>query len=61
MIHKIGLMTSSKQLPAGHNEYYLLKVNIKDYYHAKFQVYIIFSFRKNRGGGVRGFTPPKAE
>ena len=36
-------MTSSKQLPAGHYKYYFLKVNIKDYYDAKFQVYVIFS------------------
>ena len=40
------MMTSSKQLPAGHNKYYFLKVNIKDYYRAKFQVYIVFSFLK---------------
>ena len=46
MTHKIGMMTSSKQSPAGYNKYYLVKVHIKDYYHAKFQVYIIFSFRK---------------
>ena len=46
MTHKIGMMTLSKQQPAGHNKYYFFKVNIKDYYHAKFQVYIIFSFRK---------------
>ena len=43
---KIAMMTSSKQPPAGHNKYYFLKVNIKEYYHAKFQVYTIFSFRK---------------
>ena len=44
-------MTSSKQLPAGHYKYYFLKVNIKDCYHAKFQVYIIFIFQKNWGEG----------
>ena len=46
MTHKIEMMTSSKQPPAGHNKYYFLEVNIKDYYHAKIQVYITFSFRK---------------
>ena len=45
MTHKIGIMTSSKQPPAGYNKYYFLKVDIKDYYHAKFQVYIIYTFR----------------
>ena len=45
MTHKIGMRTSSKQPPAGHNKYYFLKINIKDSYHAKFQVYIIFSFQ----------------
>ena len=44
---KIGIMMSLKRPPAGHNKYYFLKVNTKDYYHAKFQVYIIFSFGKN--------------
>ena len=44
MTHKIGMMMSSKQPPAGHNKYYFLKVNIKDYYHAQFQVYIIYTF-----------------
>ena len=39
-------MTPLKQPYSWHNKYYFLKVNIKDYYHAKFQVYIIFSFQK---------------
>ena len=56
MTHKIRMCTSSKQPPARHNKYHFLKVNIKDYYHANFQVYIIFSFRKNRGG-TGTFTP----
>ena len=43
MTRKIETMTSSKQRSAGQNKYYFLKVNVKDYYHAKFQVYIIFS------------------
>ena len=43
MTHEIGMMTSSNQPPAGHNKYYFLKFNIKDYYDAKFQVYVIFS------------------
>lgn len=42
MTHKVGIMMSSKK-------------NTKDYYHAKFQVYIIFSFRKKKDGGT--FTP----
>ena len=46
MTHKIGMMTSSKESPVGHNKHDFLKVNIKDYYHVKSQVYIIFSFRK---------------
>ena len=46
MTHKIRMFTPSKQPPARHNKYHFLKVNIKDYYHANFQVYIIFSFRK---------------
>ena len=46
------MMTSSKGPPSGHNKYYFLKVNIKDYYHGKFQVYIIFSFRKKQGGNL---------
>ena len=58
MTHKIGTMTSLKQLPAGHNKYYFLKVYIKDYCHEKFQVYIIFNFQKNRVGVN---LPPKAE
>ena len=44
MTRKIGMMTSSKQPAAGYNKYYFLKVNIKDNYHVKFQVHIIFSF-----------------
>ena len=43
MTHKIGMMTSSNQPPAGHTKYYFLKINIKDYYDTKFQVYVIFS------------------
>ena len=53
------MMTSSKQRPSVHSKYYFLKVNIKDYYSAKFQVYIIFSFREKIGGGYPPF--PKAE
>ena len=34
---KIGMITSSDQASAGHSKYYFLKVNIKEYYHAKFQ------------------------
>ena len=37
MTHKIGMTASLDQAPAGHNKYYFLKVNIKEYYHAKFQ------------------------
>ena len=44
MAYKIGMMMSAKQPSAGYNKYYFLKFNIKDYYHAKFQVCIIFSF-----------------
>ena len=50
ILHKIGMVMSSKHPPAGDNKYYFLKVNIEDYYHIKFHVYIIFSFRKNCGG-----------
>ena len=45
MTHKVGIMMSSKK-------------NTKDYYHAKFQVYIIFSFRK-KGCGVHLPPPPR--
>ena len=45
MAYKIGMMMSAKQPSAGYNKYYFLKFNIKDYYHAKFQVCIIFSFQ----------------
>ena len=40
------MMTSSKHPPAWYNKYYF-KVNLKKYYHAKFQVYIILYFKKN--------------
>ena len=33
-------MTSFNEPPARRKKYYFLKVNIKDNYHAKFQVYI---------------------
>ena len=52
---KIGMMMSLKRPPAGHNKYYFLKVNTKDYYHAKFQVYIILVLEKIRGESK--FTP----
>ena len=62
MTHEIEMMTSSKQPLAGHNKYYFLIVNVKDYYHAKFPVYIVFSFFKKimgRGGwGGRGVNLP---
>ena len=54
------MITLSKQPPAGHNKYYFLKANLKanmkDYYQAKFQVYIIFSFQKSRE--MCKFLPP---
>ena len=47
------MMAPSKQPPTVHNKYYFLKVNIKDYYNGKFQVYIKFIV------GRRGkFIPP---
>ena len=33
------MMTSSKQPAAGQNKHYFLKVNVKDYYYAKFLVF----------------------
>ena len=45
------MMTASKQPPTEHNKHYFLKINIKNYYHAKLQVCINFSFRKKQGGG----------
>ena len=50
MTHKIGMMTSSKQPPVGHNKYHFLKVKVKVTMQSS--KFISFSvFEKNRGGG----------
>ena len=54
------MMTPSKQPPTEHNKHYFLKINIKNYYHAKLQVCINFSFRKKQGGGVNLPSPQNA-